>query len=134
MKNFVQRGQRITFPGSSVVGPQADIKSGDPVVVGRLGGVAVADEVPGAAGPYNDGNIVVELEGVFTISVQSIHHAVAVGETVYINSSTAVVSDDSTAMPYGIALDAVSQYATTAIRVRLFGATPGTLGATTFES
>jgi hypothetical protein len=38
----------------------------DPVVVGRLCGVAVADASPGSAGPYNDGNVVVQLVGVYT--------------------------------------------------------------------
>lgn len=131
MKNFVQNGDRLTFAGSALTGPNADIKSGDPVLTtsGRICGVAVADEVPGSAGPANDSNVVVQLTGVFTISVVSTHHAIGIGQTVYIDPSTGVVSDDLTDVPFGTVLDAVTQYATTAVRVRLFGATPGTTGA-----
>lgn len=135
MKNFVQKGDRITFAGSALTGPNSPVKSGDPVVIGRLCGVAVADQTPGSAGPYNDANVVVQLIGVFNFVVQSLHHAIVAGEDVYINTSTGVLSDDSTGMPFGTALDPVTQYnTTTTIRVRLFGATPGIAGATTYES
>lgn len=129
MKNFVQRGNRITFAGSALVGPNSPIKSGDPVVIGRLAGVACADQTPGSAGPYNDGNVVVDLEGVYQFSVVSTHHAIAVGSTVYINTSTGVISDDYTQVPFGNVCDAVAQYATTSVRVRLFGGTFGSAGA-----
>ena len=129
MKNFVQRGNRITFAGSALVGPNSPVKSGDPVVVGRLAGVAVADQTPGTAGPYNDGNVVVDLEGVYTLAVVSTHHTILVGSTVYINPTTGVVSDDLTQVPFGNVCDAVSQYATTTVRVRLFGGTFGAAGA-----
>lgn len=139
MKNFQQRGNRITFPATAIVGSTSggttSVLSGDACSVGRICGVAVANATPGTAGPYNDGNVVLELEGVFNLSVQSIDHAIAAGETVYISSAaTAVLSDISTGMPFGIALDAVGQYATAVVRVKLFGITPGTLGATTYES
>ena len=131
MKNFVQEGDRVTFAGSALTGPNSDIKSGDPVVTtsGRIAGVAVADEVPGSAGPYNDSNVVVQLKGVFQLSVVSTHHAIGIGQTVYIDGTSGVLSDDFTDIPFGVALDAVAQYATTSIRVRLFGATPGAVGA-----
>jgi predicted RecA/RadA family phage recombinase len=131
MKNFVQKGDRVTFAGSALVGPNSDIKSGDPVVTatGRICGVAVADEVPGSAGPANDSNVVVQLVGVFNVSVTSTHHAIGIGQTVYIDNSSGVVSDDLADVPFGCVLDAVSQYATTTVRVRLFGATPGAAGA-----
>lgn len=131
MKNFVQNGDRITFAKTALTGPNSPIKSGDPVVLttGRLAGVAVADAVPASSGPADDGNVVVQLVGVFQLSVVSTHHAIAAGQTVYIDNSTGVVSDDLADVPFGVALDAVSQYATTSIRVRLFGATPGAAGA-----
>jgi predicted RecA/RadA family phage recombinase len=131
MKNFVQNGDRITFAASALTGPNNPIKGSDPVVTtsGRICGVAVADAVPGAAGPANDSNVVVQLKGVFQLSVQSTHHAIGIGQTVYINGSTGVLSDDLTQIPYGAACDAVSQYATTSIRVRLFGSTFGAVGA-----
>lgn len=129
MKNFVQDGDRITFPKASLVGPNTPILSGDPVVVGRLCGVAVADAVPGSAGPLADGNVVVQLKGVVQLNVQSIHHNITAGSTCYISASTGIVSDDLTGVPYGCVLDQVNQYATTSVRVKLFGITPGAVGA-----
>ena len=128
MKNFVQPGKRITFPASSLVGPNSPIKSGDPVVVGRVCGVANADAVPGIQ-MFNDANVVVSCEGVYNLAGVSTHHAISVGSTVYINPSTGVISDDLTQVPYGVVLDAVGQYSTTTVRVLLFGATPGATGA-----
>lgn len=131
MKNFVQKGDRITFAATALVGPNNPIKSGDPIVLaaGRLAGVAVADATPGTAGPANDGNVVMQVVGVFNLAVVSTHHIIYPGQTVYINTSTGVISDDLTGVPYGNVLDQVAQYATTTVRVRLFGATPGAAGA-----
>lgn len=127
--NFVQQGDRVTLLASGVVGPNSPIKSGDPIVQGRLAGVAVADATPGSAGPYNDGNVVMETRGVFTISVVSTHHNITIGSTVYIDPSSGVVSDDLTDVPFGVVLAQVNQYATTKVAVKLFGATPGAVGA-----
>lgn len=130
MKNFVQNGDRVTIAGSSLTGPQANIASGDPVLCGRLCGVAVADEVPGSAGPVNDSNVVVQLKGVFSFSVHSQQETgIAIGETVYINTSTAILSDDYTGVPFGTALGTVTLGSAATISVRLFGATPGVIGA-----
>lgn len=128
MKNYIQDGDRVTFAASALVGPNNPIKSGDPVVVGRICGVANADAVPGIQ-MVNDGNVVVSLKGCYNIAVVSTHHNITPGSTVYINPSTGVVSDDLAQVPYGVALDQVNQYATTTVRVRLFGATPGAIGA-----
>lgn len=128
MKNFVQDGDRVTFAASALVGPNNPILSGDPVVAGRLAGVAVADAAP-TAGIYNDANVVVLLKGVVTLTVVSIHHAISIGSTVYIDPATGVVSDDLTDVPFGVVLDAVAQYGSTAVRVKLFGCTPGAVGA-----
>jgi len=141
MKNFVQRGIRIAFSATSVVtlnnvanpysvsnaatGP----KSGEAGVIGRIVGVVVADSVNGSAGVLNDGNVILETEGVFQFTVTSTHHAMSVGSTVYIGASTGVLSDDYTAVPFGVILDAVGQYASTSVRVKLLGATPGAAGA-----
>jgi hypothetical protein len=94
-----------------------------------VAGVVVSDAVNGAAGPYNDGNVVLETRGVFTLSVQSTHHAISVGSTVYIGTATGAVTDDYTQVPFGVVLDAVGQYQTASVRVKLFGATPGAVGA-----
>jgi hypothetical protein len=141
MKNFVQLGSRITFSAASVVtannntNPYSGGASGDgPLsgeagVIGRIVGVVVANAINTTAGPLDDANVVLETVGVFSLSVTSIHHAISVGSTVYINATTGVVSDDYTQVPYGCVCDAVSQYATTSVRVKLFGATPGAIGA-----
>jgi hypothetical protein len=63
------------------------------------------------------------------LSVQSIHNGLSLGETVFIDPSTGVLSDDLTDVPFGVALGTVSAGATTSIPVRLFGATPGATGA-----
>lgn len=129
MKNFVQDGNRITFAKTALVGPNNPILSGDPVCVGRLAGVAAADAVPIVGGIANDLNVVVQVVGVFTLAVVSIHHIISVGSTVYINPTTGVISDDLTQLPFGVVLDQVNQYATTSVRVKLFGITPGASGA-----
>lgn len=141
MKNFVQNGSRITFAASAVVTANNNATpynaatsgsgplSGEAGVIGRIVGVVVSNAVNSTAGPLNDGNTVLETVGVFNISVQSTHHAISAGSTVYIHATTGVVSDDYTQVPYGCVCDAVSQYATTTVRVKLFGATPGAVGA-----
>lgn len=128
MKNFVQEGNRITLAKTACVGVNSPIKSGDAIVAGRLVGVAVADAVPGV-GAFDDGNVVMQTTGVFSLSVISTHHAISVGSTVYIDPSTGTISDDLTDVPFGVVIDAVAQYATTTVRVKLFGATPGAIGA-----
>jgi len=130
MKNFVQNGSRITFAASAVVTPNNYTNpvsggvsgdgplSGEPGVIGRIVGVVVSNAINTTAGPLDDSNVVLETVGVFSLAVQSIHHAIAVGSTVYINATTGVVSDDYTQVPYGCVCDAVSQYATTTVRVK----------------
>lgn len=123
MKNFDSIGDNITLAITAVVAPNSPPKSGDPCVAGRLVGVANFDGVSG-------GNIVISTRGVVKISVSTVHNGISVGETVYIDPSTAVVSDDSADVPYGLALEAISVGTGTAtIKVKLFGATPGAAGA-----
>jgi len=143
MKNFIQNGSRLTFAASAVVtannyanpqsgglaadGPQ----SGEAAVIGRIVGVVVSNSINGAAGPYNDSNTVIETVGVFNLALKSIYHPITPGETVYIHPTTGVVSDDYTgdAVPFGCALDAVTQYTTSTVRIKVFGQTPGSIGA-----
>lgn len=142
MKNFVQDGRRVAFAASAVVtvnnaahpysasdattGP----KSGEAGLIGRIAGVVVADSVNGSAGPINDGNVILELVGVFQFIVKCNHKAMVPGSTVYIDPTSGALSDDYTAVPYGSTLDAVgSGSQTTSVRVKLFGATPGAIGA-----
>jgi predicted RecA/RadA family phage recombinase len=133
--NYVARGERVTISAELLNGPNDPIKGGDPVLIGRLCGVAVADETPGSAGPFNDGNVVVQLVGVFNLSVKSQQEAgINIGETVYFTQAAAdgtgaILSDDYTQTPFGTALAAVTLGSTTVIPVRLFGATFGVIGA-----
>ena len=123
MKVFDSFGDNITIPAANIIAPQTLPKSGDPCVVGRLVGVANADAVSG-------GSVVLSTRGVYNLSVASIHNGVSIGETVYIDPTTAVLSDDFNDVPFGVALDAVAGGNVAAtIRVRLFGATPGNTGA-----
>lgn len=141
MKNFVQNGSRITFAAASVVTPNNYLNaasggasgdgplSGEQGVIGRIVGVVVANAINTTAGPLDDSNVVLETEGVFQLTVASTHHAIAVGSTVYINATTGALSDDYTQVPYGCTCDAVAQYASTSVRVKLFGCTNGASGA-----
>jgi hypothetical protein len=140
MKNFIQNGSRITFPASIVVTPNnyanpfsggvaADgPKSGEQGVVGRIVGVVVSDSINSTAGPLNDSNVVLETKGVFQLTVTVVHRVLTVGETCYINPLTGVLSDDYTQVPYGCVCDQVNP-PSGLVRVLLFGATPGAIGA-----
>ena len=145
MKNFVEPGDNLqitesllTHPAHSsgddytnLVGPGLGIstpidlvEAGDPVVAGRLVGVANNDALK------NTDTVVVSTRGVYALSVKSIHNGIGVGETVYIDPSTAVLSDDYTGVPFGLALATVASGATTTINVKLFASgTPGATGA-----
>ena len=147
MKNCVQNGDRITLAVSSVSGPHTTsgtpkVYSGDPIFCKNLVGVAVADANstaeadPNNAAMYLDTNVVMQLKGVFQLSVHAYQGNLGVGDTVYISSgvgrdgeTTGELSDDYTQVPFGTAIDAAAQGATTSIRVRLFGAVPGTVAA-----
>lgn len=128
MKVFDSFGQNITFKITDITAfpTHSDSlpHSSDPCVIGRIGGVVNADGVLG-------GSVVVSTYGVYNLSVSPIHNGLSVGETVYINptAGSAVLSDDQTGVPFGVAIDAAPGNATATIRVKLFGATPGAIGA-----
>lgn len=126
MKVFDSFGDNVTLPVADLVFPTHTDSlphSSDPVVCGRLAGVVNQNGVSGD-------NVVVSTRGVYNLSATSIHNGISVGETVYINPSTAVLSDDYNGVPFGVALDAVAAGNTPAtIRIKLFGITPGNTGA-----
>jgi predicted RecA/RadA family phage recombinase len=149
MKNFVMTGDNLTFVASSLVFPSHAagdtytnlvgagaglttpinlVESGDPVVVGRIVGVANNDALTSAD------SIVVSTRGVYALAVQALYGAgIHDGETVYINPTTAVLSDDSTGVPFGCVATpaggiAVIHGSTTTVPVKLFGQTPGATG------
>jgi predicted RecA/RadA family phage recombinase len=144
MKNFIMNGDNLPFLASQIVNPSHSsgdtytnlvgvaegistpinlVESGDPVVIGRIVGVANTDALA------STDTVVVSTRGVYAVAVKSIHNGVAVGETVYIDPATAVVSDDSSGVPFGCAVGAVASGATTTINVKLFQQTPGATGA-----
>jgi len=127
MKTFIQPRSPITLTESDLVHPSHSdnlVDSGDPVVVGRLVGVAATSALA------STDLVAIETEGVHDLSVTTIHNGIAIGETVYIDPSAATLSDDYNDVPFGIALEAISLVtATDTINVLLFGATPGAAGA-----
>ncbi len=149
MKNFVQTGDNLSFVASSLVFPSHAsgdtystlvgageglslpinlVESGDPVVCGRICGVANNDAITPAD------SIVVSTRGVYALAVKANYGAgIHDGETVYINPTTAVLSDDSTGVPFGCVVSAsggiaVPVGATQTVNVKLFGQTPGATG------
>jgi predicted RecA/RadA family phage recombinase len=98
--------------------------SGDPVLLGQLGGVAQTDKGKGGNVTANTSVLFV---GVFKLSVKGVdgsgNHAIAAGDTIfYVTGDTPKLSAKATGVKYGTALDAVVSGATTTIRVRLNGA------------
>jgi predicted RecA/RadA family phage recombinase len=98
--------------------------SGDPVLLGQLGGVAQTTK---GQGGNTSTNTSVSFVGVFKLSVKGIdgagNSAVAPGDTIfYVTGDTPKLSKKATGVKYGTALDAVVSGATTTIRVRLNGA------------
>lgn len=93
--------------------------SGDPVVLGTMGGgVAITDY------RASDGQATVDFEGVYLLSVKGINQsgnsAVVAGDALYyVAADTPKVSKKNTGVFFGWALDPVDSAATATIRVRL---------------
>lgn len=92
-------------------------KSGDPVLVGQIPGVALTDE-------RADGTTSVDTEGVFRLSVKGVdgsgNKAIVAGDIVtYTAADTPKLSVKAAGVRYGYALDAVTSGSTTTIRVKL---------------
>lgn len=123
-KNFVQPGRVLTFLDSELVKPSTRVASGDPVVCGRIAGVAQTTTT------LSTDSVAVAVEGVYNVTCSTIHNGISKGETVYIDPVTAVVSDDSADVPFGCALGTIANGGSAAsIPVKLFGCTPGAAGA-----
>jgi predicted RecA/RadA family phage recombinase len=123
MKNFKQPGVNLTLTESLLVHPTHTdglVNSGDPVVRGTIVGVATID-----AAATTDG-IPIKTDGVFDLSVTATNAggnvAVAIGDRLYIDGASAVISKDSTKTPFGKALAAVTSGATAVIEVKVTGA------------
>lgn len=89
--------------------------SGDPVLVGRIPGVAQTNE-------RADGTTSVDMDGVYTLSVTAAAAAINVGDRLYASAaSPVVISNTNTGIPYGFALGAIGNGLTAAINVKLQG-------------
>jgi predicted RecA/RadA family phage recombinase len=143
VKNFTLTGDNLAFLASQVIAPQHAsgdsytnlvgpgvgatipvnlVESGDPVVIERIVGVSNMDAL------FATDTIIISTRGVYALSVHCITQTIRLGETVYIHPTTAVLSDDSTGVPFGVALGTVANGATTVINVKLFGQTAGAPG------
>lgn len=90
--------------------------SGDPVLVGRIPGVAQTNE-------RADGTTSVDMDGVYTLSVTAVG-AIAVGDRLYaVAGSPVVINNTNTGVPFGFALGAIGAGLTAAINVKLQGST-----------
>lgn len=110
MKNKIQKGDVVQIT------PAANASSGDPVVVGaNLCGVWMEDVTTAGAGSL-------ATAGVFDLSVKAVdtdsNNAIAVGDTIYYASAeTPKLNKNASAVPFGIALEAITQGDTDTIRV-----------------
>lgn len=107
-KNYVQDGINLWLP----VG--AGVKSGTPVAVGEIVGVALTDA-------DENGYATVQTSGVFRLSVVgndgTNNVAVSVGDALYLKDGT--ISKDSSGVLFGYALEAVTSGATAEIPVKI---------------
>ena len=88
MKNFIHEADIIEVQ-------VADVKSGEPVKVGELVGVAVTDTNP------ETGVVVIRREGMYYLPVEAAAD-VSMGEPLYL-SDTGVINDDNTGTLFGYA-------------------------------
>lgn len=120
MKNSVQTGDVITLADSVLVKPSTRVAGGDPVVVGKLSGVAFNTTT--ASTDLVD----IQRVGVFNLSVTGVNAggnvAVAVGDKIYIDPAASAALNAKVAnVPFGIALGAITSGATATIPVLLTG-------------
>ena len=120
-------GRHVTVLESDLIHPthtDGYVEKGDPVVYGTTGlkGVGVSFKEGEATGDL----IALDTEGVWNLDVVAANDAgnvaVAGGDIIYINTSTAVLSkivDQATQIPFGIALGAISSGNTERIAVKV---------------
>jgi len=110
-KNYIQKGRYLWLTVA------AGTKSGDPVAVGQITGVATID-----ADANNQATV--DTEEVYDLSVKAIdgggNSAVAIGDNIYfVSADTPKLSKKTTGVLYGYALEAISAGATDTINVKL---------------
>lgn len=105
-------GTTLTLNEANVVGQSDPVEAGEPCVCGAICGVCVTP--PSAANE----NLVVATNGIFSVPVKahdgSTTSAVSIGEKVYINATTAIVSVDTDDIFFGYALAPLSGSSTPA--------------------
>ena len=117
-------GRHVTFPESYLTHPSHSdgfVDKGDPVLAGRsFVGVAIV----GAAAATD--LISVDTEGIWALNVvatdQLGNSAVAIGDEIYINRTTGVLSKNSdleSNIPFGVALDTITSGSTDVIAVKV---------------
>lgn len=119
--NFIQDGRLITLLESAITHPSHTdgfVNSGDAVVIGKIVGVAMED------GTAATDLIAIDTQGVYLLSVSGTTNsgassAVAVGDTLYIDGSTALLTKDTTKTVFGKALGTVTAAATSSINVMI---------------
>ncbi len=116
-QNFVSKGKKINAAASYPATP----KSGDPVVVGTIAGVAEVDE---GAGGNAGGETTIATRGIFSLPVHG-HDGtnpavVAIGDRLYYAGGE--LNKDATGVLFGKALGGVGSDATTTIPVFLIQA------------
>lgn len=95
--------------------------SGDPVLVGQMPGVALADEGDGGNAA---GNTSIDFGGVYDLSVKGVdgsgNSAVAAGDIIYyVTADTPKLSKKTSGVRFGYALEAITGGATATIRVKV---------------
>ncbi len=111
MKNHVQKGRYLWLN----VG--VGVKSGDPVAVGQITGVATIDADA-------NGYATVDTEEVYDLSVAAVdaggNSAVAIGDSIYyVDADTPKLSKKNTGVLFGTALEVINAGATDTINVKL---------------
>ena len=104
---------------SAVCSQPATPKSGDPVLVGQIPGVALTDE-------RTDGTTSVDTQGIFDLAVEgkdaaNANTTVSVGDVVYYDSANTIKlnRDNTNGVRFGYALAALASGASGTIRVKV---------------
>lgn len=113
-------GRHLTLEESLLVHPSHTddlVDKGDPVVVGKIVGVAFNDA------EADTDLIAIDTEGIWALNVKGEdsagNAAVSVGDRIYIDPASAELDIDNTKVPFGYALGAVAAGATTLIAVKV---------------
>jgi len=108
-------GVQFDVPVSAVDSP-ASPGSGDAVLIGSLPAVALTDPWTDADGVSR---ITVKTNGVYELEVAAAGGAIAVGDLVYIDSTTGALNDSNGNVRFGYALGAIDNGATATIPVKI---------------